>query len=739
MSRNDNLTALLRPRSVAVVGASPKGSTGGRILGNVLASGFQGAVYPVNPNYTEVRGKACYASVRALPEAPDCVVVALPAARVLGVVEEAADVGAPAAIVVAEGFADGDTPAGRRRQEELQRLAAGAGMAVTGPCCMGVASLRYGFANSYFSIPPDAAPGGVSLVSQSGGLTNAVTELGASRNIGFNYIISSGNEAVVEMADYIEYLAGDPETRVIACIMEGAKDGPRLRRVLAAATPRKPVVVLKLGRTESGRRATVAHTGTLAGRREAYAALFRETGVAAVESIDELVETAGLFLRGRLPAGDNVVFLTISGGATALISDVNAAAGLRCPPLSAAVNQRLQEILGVHDRPFSNPIDTVGMPRIEQGTNLTAVLDTLLGDDGIDLVGMALSVKRATAPGQQKLLDQAATCAKGSAKPLFVLSLASNSLTGDCRAFSADTGVPMVEDVAGGMKAVRRLVDYAAFRRREKARQKASEEAPRAPAPAVEFHAPERSGALTEYESKHILARTGIAMTREALAGSPGQAAEIAARIGFPVALKVQSPDVPHKSDAGGVHLGAASAEQVEAAYLRVVENVKAARPGARFDGVLVQEMVSDGLEVIVGMAHDAQFGPLVMLGLGGVYVEVFRDAAFRLAPLDEEDAREMIAELRGAALFRGIRGHEPRDVDALAQCVARFSDFVAHNAGRFSAVEMNPVMVRRQGNGVAVADALITVSDETDPAGAAGGLRRPAAASGQGRPEVAP
>ncbi|MDE0032789.1 MAG: acetate--CoA ligase family protein [Deltaproteobacteria bacterium] len=710
MSANANLQALLRPRSVAVVGASPKGSTGGRILGNVLGSGFEGAVYPVNPNYTEVRGKPCFPSIDGLPEVPDCVIVALPVSRVLAVIKEAADAGVPSGIVVAEGFADGDTAAGRRRQEELQRLADAAGMAVTGPCCMGVASLRYGFANSYFSIPPDLTPGGVSLISQSGGLTNAVTELAASRNIGCNYIISSGNEAVVEMADYIEYLADDPETRVIACIMEGAKDGARLRRVLASTGRRKPVVVLKLGRTDAGQRATVAHTGTLAGQREAYEALFRETGVAPVESIDELVETAGLFLHAPLPAGGRVVFLTISGGATALISDVNAAAGLRCPELSAATNARLGEILGVDDRPFSNPIDTVGMPRIEQGTNLTSVLDTLLGDDGIDLVGMALSVKRATAPGQQKLLDQAVACARNASKPLFVLSLASNSLTGDCRTFSADTGVPILEDVAGGMKAVRRLVDYAAFRRREKPS--------RTPEASVDFRLPEGAGALTEHESKRILAGTGIPMTREELAGTPEQAVEIAGSVGLPVALKVQSPDVPHKSDAGGVALGAATAEEVETAYLRIVRNVKAAHPHARIDGVLVQEMVSDGLEVIVGMVHDAQFGPLVMVGLGGIYVEVFKDAAFRLPPLDGEDVREMLAELRGGALLSGLRGGKPRDVDALVDCVVRFGDFVTRNAGRFTAVEMNPVMVRPEGLGVAVADALITVAAETGQAG---------------------
>lgn len=690
-----------------MVGASPGGGTGGRILGNVLASGFRGAVYPVNPNHAEVRGRKCYPSLDRLPETPDCVVVALPAARVLGVVEDAVAAGAPSGIVVAEGFSDGDTAPGRRRQRELRRLAAKGGMAVTGPCCMGVASLRYGFANSYFSIPQDAVPGGMSLVSQSGGLTNAVTELGASRGIGFNYVISSGNEAVVEMADYVEYLADDPETRVIACIMEGAKDGAKLRRVLATAGRKKPVVVLKLGRTESGRRATVAHTGTLAGRREAYAALFRETGAAPVDSIDELVETAGLFLHARLPAGGRTAFLTISGGATALISDLNAAAGLECPALSEAAQSRLGEILAVTDRPFHNPIDTVGMPRIEQGANLTAVIETLLGDDGIDLVGLALSVKRAGAPAQRKLLDQVGACARTAAKPLFVLSLASNGLTGDCRGFSGETGVPMLEDVAGGMKAVRRLVDYAAFLRRKESKGSS--------AASVDFRPPEGAGALTEYESKRALARAGLPVTREELAETPERAAAIAAELGFPVALKVQSPQVPHKSDVGGVHLGARTAGEVEEAFVRMVEGVAGACPDARIHGVLVQEMVPDGLEVIVGMVHDRQFGPLVMVGLGGIYVEALGDAAFRLPPLDEEDVREMLAELRGAALLRDARRGPPRDLDALVRCVVRFGDFAARNAGRFSAVEMNPVMVRPEGCGVVVADALITVPDPAE------------------------
>jgi acyl-CoA synthetase (NDP forming) len=697
------IAALLRPKSVAIVGASPKASTGGRILANVIGSGFEGAIYPVNPNYTEVNGRECYPSLTDLPEVPDCVVVALPVNHVLPVVEEATKVGVPSGIVVAEGFADGDTEAGRERQKELQRVAHDGGMAISGPCCMGLASLKYSFANSYFSIPPDAVPGGVSLISQSGGLTNAVTELGASRNVGFNYMISSGNEAVVEMADYIEYLAQDPETKVITCLMEGAKDGAKLRRVLASTTRKKPVVVLKLGRTESGRRATVAHTGTLAGQHEAYLALFRETGVQLVDTIDQLIETAGLLIHSPQPAGKKTVFLTISGGATALISDVNAGVGLECQALTTETNDKLQEILAV-DRPFGNPIDTVGMPRLERGTNLTLVLDTLLADSEIDLVGIALSVKRVTGPGQQKLLDQVAACAQTAKKPIFVLSLASNSLTQDCRTFSESTTVPILEDVEGGLKAVKKLVDYSEFLRRPDTRR---ESTPRIES--VDVHFPQDAAALTEYESKKILARAGIPITREDLAGTSDAAVAAAETLGYPVVIKIQSPDVPHKSDAGGVYLGAKTPEEVRAAYHRIVKSVTTAHPKARIDGVLVQEMVTDGVEVIVGMVHDVQFGPLVMLGIGGIFVEVFKDAAFRLPPLCGDDVSEMLAELKGGGLLQGLRGNKPGDVDALIECVVRFGGFVAQTAGQFSAVEMNPVMVRPRGSGVVVADALVT------------------------------
>ncbi len=590
------IEALLQPTSVVIVGASPKQTVGGRILKYALSASFQRAVFPVNPNYDEIQGEKCFASLAALPQRPDCVVVALPAGLVLDVLREAAGIGIHAAILVAEDFADAGTPEGRDRQSDLQRLAGENGMAVTGPCCMGVASLQYSFAHSYISVPKDASPGGVSVVSQSGGLTNTVVELGASRSVGFNYLISSGNEAVLETADYIEFLTSDPATQVIACIMEGAKEGGKLRRALEAATRIKPVVVLKLGRTESGRKATVAHTGTMAGRHEAYAALFHDYGVALV---------------------------TISGGASALISDLTPSVGINCPPLTSETVQSLQQILGVR-RAFNNPIDTVGLARLEAGTNLTQCLNVLAGDEEIDLVGVVLSMKRDAPASHRKMLDQVAVCARSALKPLFVMSVASNSLTQGWRDFSRIAQVPVLEDTQRGLKAVRKLVDYAGFRRKPRRHRKQTEGIN-----LPSFALPANRSVITEYESKKILAQAGISATRENLAATVTDAVEMAGDIGYPVALKVQSPDIPHKSDEGGVHLGAKTSEEVRDAYLRIMENARKHHLSARVDGVLIQQMVPDGLEMILGMQYDEQFGPLIMLGMGGLFVEIFSDVSF--------------------------------------------------------------------------------------------------------------
>ena len=691
------INALLRPRAIALVGVSAKGGAGANILKSGQRFGFAVPTWPVNPNATEIDGQRCYGSLAELPGVPDCVIIALPADAVHNVVAQAAALGVRGVYVVSEGFADAANDQGRERQAKLVALARSANIALAGPNCMGVASLHHRFAVTMADIPGAAVAGGVSFVSQSGGLLNSVAELATNRGVGINYMISSGNEAVLEMADYIDFLAEDEATRVIACIMEGAKNGRRFRAAIERAARKKPLVVLKLGRSEFGQRATLAHTGTLAGSHEAFAALFRQNGVALVDSIDALVETAGLFDLAPLPQGDRVVMMTVSGGATSLIGDLGEAAGLNFPPIAEATNARIQEILGV-ERAFGNPLDTVGLPRLRRDGNISAVVQALHDDDGVDVIGFVLGMRGDGWDSHQELVDRLAAAAKGARKPHMVVSFMSNSLTRHWRGYAQANGLPLMEDLERGLKAVRHLIDYAAFRRSPARRTVVS-------ASAV---TQTRARVLTEAQSKAILGAAGLPVTREALARDPAEAVRLAAEIGGAVALKIQSAEIAHKSDIGGVHLGARTAAEVEAAARKVFDNACRNCPGATIDGILVQEMVEDAVELILGMTYDETFGPMVVCGAGGVTVEVFKDAAVLLPPFSVDEARAAICSLKVARLLDGFRGAPPRDVDGLIDCCVRFGDFVAATDGQYAAIDLNPVLVRPHGQGVCIADALM-------------------------------
>ena len=662
--------------------------------------GFEGPVWPIHPTASEIGGRACYKNFAALPNPADCVIVAVPAEGVLQVLEEAAAAGIKSALVVSEGFADAATDEGRERQDKLLALARKSNMAVAGPNCMGIASFVHRYAATMADIPDTCVAGGVSLVSQSGGLLNAFAEHCGNRGIGMNYLVSMGNQAVVELADYIDFFAADEATKVIALIMEGAKDGRRLRAAIERVAPKKPIVVLKLGRSVVGQAATLAHTGTLAGKHEAFEALFRQQGVALVDSIDELCETAGLFAYAPLPKGDRVAMFTVSGGATSLVGDLGDKAGIHFPKIGEATNKKLQEIIEV-DRAFNNPIDTVGMPRLRRGNNMERLLDVLNDDDGIDVVGLALGMRVQGAESHDALVAEIAKAVPKAKKPLVVVSFVGNGLTRRWSGYAAQNGVPILDTPEVGMRAIKHLIDYASYRRglgKIAAKSAKTYEASKL-----------ASGlTLTEADSKIILGKAGLPVTKEALAKTPADAARLWKEINAPVALKIQSPDIPHKSDVGGVHLGARTAEDVEKAATKVLENSIKACPEAKIDGILVQEMVEGGVEFILGMTYDDQFGPLVVLGAGGVMVEIFKDASVRLPPLTREDVHGMIAELKSSKLLEGFRGAAPKDVEALVDCCVDFAAFVAATDGQYAAIDLNPVFVCDKGKGVRIADALI-------------------------------
>ena len=691
-----HLAKLLSPRSVAIVGANDKGNTGARALKNVVSSGFSGPIYPVNPNYESLEGRKCYPALTALPEVPDSVIVSVPVAGALRIVREVEEIGAPSMVLFCDGFIDLGTDEGARRNAELVAIIERTGMAVQGPNCMGTLGRSY---SSTFGRGRDAVKsGGISIVSQSGGLINAFIELGNSRALGFNTLISAGNEAAVNAADYLEWLADDPDTKVIICIVEGVKDGSRFRAALAAATHVKPVVVLKLGRSEAGQRATIAHTGSLAGSDAVFAAVCRQCGAALVDTVDAALETAAMFMRVPLPRGDNIAIFSTSGGATVLTTDLAAKLDFHFPPLSEKSNREMQRIFET-EKTFINPFDVTAQPRLARGNNMTQCLDALLVDDTFDLIGCVLIIQR-DGGNNQHLLDQTKAVAGTARKPIVLFPEA----TMHWRDAPPDPGVHVASSLSDGLVALRALMTYAAFRRELPG----TPSDKRSEAPRTAW--PNDRRVLTEFESKRMLAAAGLPGTREELARTPDEAAAAARRIGFPVALKVQSPDLMHKSDAGGLALGLENEDAVRRAHDDLLSGIRARQPGAAIDGVLVQEMVSGGAEVLLGMKRDPIFGPVIVVSAGGVFVELFEGAAqLRLPPLRDGDADDMVK--RSGALEKllgGFRGRPPADRAALLKLIGDFARFVEGLSDDVIAVDLNPVMVLPQGRGVTIVDAAI-------------------------------
>lgn len=694
-----HLARLLDPRSLAVVGPNDKGNVGARTLKNAIDLGFAGALYPVNPNYESIQGLKCYPSLAALPEVPDAVVISVPIKGALAVLAEAERASIPSVVFFSEGFSDAGTEAGMERHRDLLDIARRSGMAISGPNSMGIFSLRRRYAATFVNFPGGLEAGGISVMSQSGGLINALLELGRNRGLGFNYLISAGNEAVVNAADYLDWLADDPDTKVIVACIEGIKDGKRFRAALERATRAKPVVVLKLGRTQAGRTATLAHTGSLAGADPAFRALCAQAGAVVCDTLDALLETAAMFVNVPLPRGENIVLFSTSGGATVLTTDLGVAAGLAFPPLTPATNTAIQRILEV-DRPFTNPFDVVGNPRLVKGTNMTQCLETFLADDAVDFIGCVLVMQRDASSGRQKLLDQVKSVMPTATKPIVLIP----EMTMHWMEAPPDAGCHVSSTLQDGLVAIRGLMDYAAHRRRLANGTDAHTAS--APLPIA------RNGraALTEYESKRILGEAGLPVTREELARSADEAVAIARRIGFPVALKVQSPELMHKSDAGGLLLGLANEAAVRDAYARLMATVGALRPPPSIDGVLVQEMIADGVEFLLGMHRDPILGPVVVLSAGGVFVELFENAAeMRLPPFGRADAEAMVRRSKVAErLLAGFRGAPKADRAGLIELVGDFGRFVERLGDDVAAVDLNPVMVLPEGRGVKIVDAAI-------------------------------
>ncbi len=702
-----SIHAMLHPRSIAILGATERLQYGGRFLNNLLTTGCQAKLYPINPKRDEIFGVKTYHSIRDVPEPVDLAAIIIPGSAVVGALKECAEMGARSAVIISAGFAELGTEKGRARQEELRAVARNTGVRVCGPNCLGLANVADNLWNTAVgSIPVEtkALKSNMALVSQSGATCfGPLLTTARDRNVGFRYIISSGNEADLEASDYIQYLLQDPEIEVVAALVEGFKDGAQFIAVAETALRLgKPIVLLKVGRSAVGAKAASSHTAAMTGSDVVQDALFKQKGVIRVDDYDELIETANMFLKAKPPKGDRVGVVSHSGGIGSLLADKIGEAGLNMPLLSDKTAEGIGVILGERGS-AANPADVTGFA---SNDSFPAILQLLMADESIDIQVVA---SRGSGVQTQTILK----AVEEQEKPLVYLWTGSFKAADNLPLFQAGK-VPLFYLPGKCAKGIRRLVDY--YRTREGIlAEKASGvgELPKAPEEALKglraLVTAAGKLALNECDSKRALSLFGVSATREALCSSAEEAMRAAAQIGYPVAVKVVSQQIAHKTDAGGVRLGIAGPEALSAAYQGMLGQVKSGRPEAKIDGVLVQQMALDGVEVIIGVSQDAQFGPVLMLGLGGVLVEALGAASWRVCPIGPRDAREMIDEVKGLSqILAGYRGHPKADAEALADILVKVSRLAVWAKDDVSSLDINPLAVLPEGKGVMALDALI-------------------------------
>jgi acetyl-CoA synthetase (ADP-forming) len=715
---------ILHPRSVAVIGASEDvGKFGGRVMHYLTRHRFEGRIVPVNKSRETIFGVAC---VRRIGDAPavDVALLALPPKHLVAAVGECAEAGVKACVIMTTGFAEAGAE-GARMQEELLDIVRGTGMRIVGPNCMGLMSPHHQMALTS-SLVLENTPlrkGTIGLISQSGALMVSIYNRADDAGIGFSACVSLGNQADLEICDFLEYLIDDPRTSAVCIYMEGLRDP---RRFLAAAgrarAAGKPVLLVKTGRTEAGVKSARSHTASLAGAYDVFAAACTAEGVVLLDDPDSMVQLADFLTRWPQVAGDGVGVVSSSGGGAGIAVDRLSEAGIRLAQLEVGTRARLGEFLLPPQA--DNPIDLGGRTVDDPFEGARRSVETMAGDPDVSVLLIVLT----TVPFYAKTTEVMARAAIAAGKPYLVLVTPGSAANGP-RAILRELGCPCYERFDDGMRLLRGLRDYRATRRVPGAVVR-----PPDLAPPTGLRLPDAAGQLTEPETKTLLASYGIAVTREQVCATADEAARVAASYGFPVVLKAVARGLIHKSDIGGVHLGLRTESEVRQAFAAIESAVATRATDARFEGCLVQEQVEPGSELILGIKRDEVFGPVVVAGAGGVLVELVKDVAMALAPAGRDQARAMLERLSIWPLLNGYRGRPALDVDAAADALARLSWLAADLGDRLEALDINPLAVRPRGRGVVALDARATVSEacpqpRSSRAGRVPGRQGPAAA----------
>ena len=696
------LSTLMNPKSIAILGASPRPEAmGNTVIKNLLRVKYAGPVYPIHPSAAEVLGVKCYRELASLPGAVDCVVIALGADKALDALKGAHAAGARSAVLYASGFAE-TGERGAAMQAEISDYCRKHEINLCGPNCLGIFGVEHGVALYSAAVPEGLVAGDLALISHSGSACIALSSLNRFR---FSHLVSLGNGAVTDIPEYLDYVAQDPRTRVAALFVETLRDPEAFAR--AARRMReagKPIIALKVGRSASGAAASAAHTGAIASSDAALTAFFRRHGVVLVEDYDELVETIALFSKtSGTPEGTGLGVLNVSGGELSMTCDIAERCGLELPALGEATVARLKTILPVFGA-ARNPLDATGVGVFD--TQLYGdCLDALAQDPAIHIVAVSQDCPASMGEDQAAIYEKLArTVAERSAlaqKPIVFFNNLSAPIHADVLAHL--DGVPTLRGMRNALRAIKHLIAYAEF-----VKTGAVENEPELQRLSHWVDRLASGRPFAERESKLFLQEHGIRVTAEHLATSEDAAAELAGSIGFPVVLKIESVDLPHKSEVGGVMVNLGDAAAVRAAYRQILDNVDRKAPSARIAGVLVQQMVAGGIEAILGVVTHHPFPAGVVVGTGGVLVEILQDATFELAPIDLKTASELIDRTRLVKLLGGYRGGAVADRQALARMLERLADIAAVYSNELEAIDLNPVGVLAQGQGAIVLDALV-------------------------------
>lgn len=690
-----DLHKLLRPKRIAVIGANDKNGFGKSTCLNLLNAPVSNQVYFVNPKREILFDRKCYPHISALPETMDMCILILNKTLILNTLRDIAAHGCHAAVVYASGYGEtGD----KTSEKELKDLCQVLDMAVMGVNCAGYINNLDGIPAFGMLIGTEAVKGNVAIISQSGKICLNMMQIDYMK---FSYLISSGNGTCIRIEDYLEYLIDDSETKVIGLYMEGIKNPVKFKEVLIkAALRRKPIVIMKVGKTARGSALAASHTGSLSGSDASFDAVMKKFGVIRVNDIEELAQMCHLLSTLKyLPSAPGISAMCLSGGETGVCADSATLLGLDYPEFSKTTGDTLSELLPGYAT-VANPLD-MSATLAHDGPKYAQAIQAILEDPAIGMVICGQTILEKHKPGDviNPMSDGMVMAAQNCKKPIAVMNFFNSSRDKGIRAKLEAAGVALLPATGYGFQLVKYLTEFASY-------DPAAHTLDLAIPDDTGFDAPVH--ALSEHESKMELKEYGVPVPEEAVITGRDELKEFAKRLSYPAAAKIASRDILHKSDMGGVKLGLSSEEELLAAYEEILQNASEFKPDARIDGILVQPMLPKGIEVIVGVSNDPQFGPMVLCGLGGIFVEVFKDVSLYPAPLNKQEALKMIQSLKGSKLLMGCRGTPKCDIAALADFIVHISQYAAARKNTLKELDINPIFVYEEGKGIAMADALI-------------------------------